>query len=595
VRKVRTQPLSPAETVLRAGQLIDGKYRVEHLLGQGGMAAVWAGTNERTGKRFALKAIRQSLVSAPEAQQLLHSEALAASRVNHPNVVTVFDVIKHERMTCIVMELLEGETLDSYLARNGFIRAEEVSTLLLPAMRGVAAAHAQGVIHRDLKPQNIFICIESDGRVVTTKVLDFGISVMVEQVMDSGTGSVPGLMLGTPTYMSPEHISGVIRLDGRADVYGFGVLLYEALTGQVPFPGEPGPALFQQIANQPAPSVTLFRPDLPTGLVHIIETAMSKERDQRYSSMNSMVSALERELPPPKALAGVPAAFRHQPLATHSQPGAEAVPRTEGSAQETKFLFGVSLQPERLESTPTGALGDAFDNVWGEESGNAETDNEALNDGLDETALLPDLDPTPVVLRLRRAPRGETFGFAWLSRLRGWRGAVAAGAAAVLVLVAWLAVRGGRPVQAAALSPVAKPAPLASEIATPQPIPVRIANVHPVADLSAIRASAKSATPDADGLSVEDFLEGLYVPPRPSQGIQRCEKQFGAGGPAGLCVAKTPTRANWGYRNGKEGSSHASTCTIFGHGDLGCSGLQQQWQQRPRRKQRRSRRERRRR
>jgi hypothetical protein len=253
------------------------------------------------------------------------------------------------------------------------------------------------------------------------------------------------------------------------------------------------------------------------------------------------------------------------------------------------------LQPERLESTPTGALGDAFDNVWGEESGNAETDNEALNDGLDETALLPDLDPTPVVLRLRRAPRGETFGFAWLSRLRGWRGAVAAGAAAVLVLVAWLAVRGGRPVQAAALSPVAKPAPLASEIATPQPIPVRIANVHPVADLSAIRASAKSATPDADGLSVEDFLEGLYVPPRPSQGIQRCEKQFGAGGPAGLCVAKTPTRANWGYRNGKEGSSHASTCTIFGHGDLGCSGLQQQWQQRPRRKQRRSRRERRRR
>jgi serine/threonine protein kinase len=100
---------------------------------------------------------------------------------------TVFDVVKHEGMTCIVMELLEGETPDSYLARNGFIRAGEVSTLLLPAMRGVAAAHAQGVIHRDLKPQNIFICIESNGRVVTTKALDFGISIMVEQVMDAST------------------------------------------------------------------------------------------------------------------------------------------------------------------------------------------------------------------------------------------------------------------------------------------------------------------------------------------------------------------------------------------------------------------------
>jgi serine/threonine-protein kinase len=539
--------MSPDETVLRAGQLIDGKYRVEHLLGQGGMAAVWAGTNERTGKRFALKAIRQSLVSAPEAQQLLHSEALAASRVNHPNVVTVFDVIKHEGMTCIVMELLEGETLDSYLARNGFIRAEEVSTLLLPAMRGVAAAHAQGVIHRDLKPQNIFICIESDGRVVTTKVLDFGISIMVEQVMDAKTGPVPGPMLGTPTYMSPEHISGVTRLDERADVYGFGVLLYEALTGQIPFPGEPGPALFQQIANQPAPSVTLFRSDLPPGLVHIVETAMSKKRDQRYSSMNSMVSALERELPPPRALAGVPAVSRHQPPPTHSQPATEAVPETEGSAQETKFLFGAPLQQERVDSTPTGAVGDAFDNVWGEESDNAETGDEALNDGLDETALLPDLDPTPVVLRLRRAPRGETSGFAWLSRLRGWRGAVAAGAAAVLVVVAWLAVRGGRPVRAAA--------------------------PRPVVDMIAMRASAKSATPDAGGLSVEDFLERLYLPPRLSQGIQRCEKPLGDGGPADPCVAKTPTRANWGYRNEKEGSSHASTCTIFGHGDLGCSGL----------------------
>ena len=188
---------------------MDGKYRVEHLLGQGGMAAVWAGTNERTGKQVALKVILRSLATTRVAQGLFHSEVLAASLVNHPNVVTVFDVIEHEGMACIVMELLEGEPLSSYIARMGFLGVKEATTLLLPAMRGVAAANAQGVIHRDLKPQNIFICMEPDGRIVTTKVLDFGIAVMVERGLDPSAG--PILPMGTPAYMSPEHILGVPR------------------------------------------------------------------------------------------------------------------------------------------------------------------------------------------------------------------------------------------------------------------------------------------------------------------------------------------------------------------------------------------------
>jgi len=147
------------------------------------MAAVWAGTNERTGKRVALKVILQSMATTEDAQRLFHSEALAASRVNHPNVVTIFDVIDHEGMTCIVMEFLDGEPLSSYIARKGALSVSEATALLLPAMRGVAAAHAKDVIHRDLKPQNIFLCIGPDGRVVTSKVLDFGISIMLERVI----------------------------------------------------------------------------------------------------------------------------------------------------------------------------------------------------------------------------------------------------------------------------------------------------------------------------------------------------------------------------------------------------------------------------
>src|SRR5450631_721855 len=172
------------ETTLQPGQIVGGKYCVDRLIGKGGMAEVWAGTNERTGKRIALKAILRSFASSSDAIELFRREALASSRVNHPNVVNVFDVIDHEGMTCIVMEMLEGEPFGTYLKRKGYLGVDEAVALLLPAMRGVAAANAEGVIHRDLKPQNIFVCIDPDGRLITTKVLDFGISVIREKSVD---------------------------------------------------------------------------------------------------------------------------------------------------------------------------------------------------------------------------------------------------------------------------------------------------------------------------------------------------------------------------------------------------------------------------
>jgi serine/threonine-protein kinase len=326
------------------------------------MAAVWAGTNEHTGKRVALKVILLSLASTGEAQSLFRSEALAASRVNHPNVVTVFDVIEHEGMACIVMELLDGEPLSSTIARKKFLSVDEAAALLLPAMRGVAAANAQSVVHRDLKPQNIFICTEPDGRIVTSKVLDFGISVMLERVIDPSAGPVAAP--GTPAYMSPEHIRGVSRIDARADVYGFGVLLYEALTGQMPFPGEPGPELFDRILNQPLPSVTLLRPDLPPGLVRIIEKAMAKQPDQRYSDLNAMVNALEDELmpltPPPRLLtpfAGVPSIAMRDPAS--GEHAVQAILKKELSEQhqETQFLFGFPVEAESKKCAPhTGSV-----------------------------------------------------------------------------------------------------------------------------------------------------------------------------------------------------------------------------------------------
>jgi serine/threonine protein kinase len=329
------------------------------------MAEVWAGTNERTGKRIALKAILRSFASSSDAIELFRREALAASRVNHPNVVSVFDVIDHEGMTCIVMEMLDGESLGTYLKRKGYLGVDEAVTLLLPAMRGVAAANAEGVVHRDLKPANIFLCIDPDGRLITTKVLDFGISVIREKSVDSSQSTQILATHGTPAYMSPEHISGAPDIDGRADVYGFGVLFFEALTGQLPFLGDPGPALLVRILNEPAPKITLFRPDLPQPMVDIVHRAMAKDANERFATLNDFVRAVEDHMLPPSTLpraltpmAGVPMFTMSEQRSGVADSVVQVLRRGEPSGlheiNETRALFTLPRE------TPRDTGGDLF-------------------------------------------------------------------------------------------------------------------------------------------------------------------------------------------------------------------------------------------
>jgi serine/threonine-protein kinase len=512
VRKAKAQPDNTVNAILRAGQLVDGKYRVERLIGQGGMAAVWAGTNERTGKRVALKVILRSLATTREAQELFHSEVLAASRVNHPNVVTVFDVIEHEGMPCIVMELLDGEPLGNYIAFRGFLTVSEATMVLLPAMRGVAAAHAQGVIHRDLKPQNIFICIGPDGRVVTTKVLDFGISVMMERVMDHSAGPAPALAMGTPAYMSPEHLKGSARIDERSDVYGFGVLLYEALTGQIPFPGEPGPELFGRILNQPPPPLAVLRPDLPAGLVGIVEKAMAKKPGDRYLNLNLLLGSIEDELAPatpaPRVLTpveGVPESVL--PERSSGSSVVQAVVRQEPSGQfpETQLFFSPPAandnppsgagEPESAPPAPVPEIpGSVVQAVLEQEpSGQfpetqlfiarpTEQDipvvapdgraDDGFDDGLQAVAL-----PLPTEPATSSSPQGTSQITIPLSGLRSLaifqdrRVLVGAGCAIALGFAVWMAVRSPAGARRAASAPIANPAPTASKPSVPPTIP----------------------------------------------------------------------------------------------------------------------------
>ena len=258
------------------------------------MAEVFAGLNVRTGKRVALKWIRPALAATTEALARFRREAVAAGRIHHPNVVTVFDVVEHKSATWLVMELLEGETLSEILNRVERMDAEEAVSLLIPAMRGVAAAHAHGVVHRDLKPDNIFICRAADGVRREAKVLDFGVSKLSDESgVDQVSITVTGNLVGTPTYMAPEQVRGNKVVDPRSDVYSLGVVLYQMLAGRPPFQGQVYSALMIEIATMDPPRLRTFRPDLSVELEAIVHRAIARDLDKRYSDVSSFVHALE--------------------------------------------------------------------------------------------------------------------------------------------------------------------------------------------------------------------------------------------------------------------------------------------------------------
>ena len=277
----------------KAGDEIADKYRIEQLIGVGGMGAVFSARHLLTGKRIALKWMLPELAKDLDAVHRFLREAHAAGRISHPNVVDVYDVGRHGESYFLVMEFLQGEPLTSALARRD-LTPPEVLSLLLPAMRGVGAAHRRGVVHRDLKPDNIFLAYEEDGVRRDAKVLDFGISKLSSDDQQVNLRlTKTGAVVGTPYYMAPEQIRGSQQLDQRADVYAFGVILYEALTGRVPFEADTYGALVLEVATGTPKTPLELVPALPPELSLIVLRAMARDMNDRYASMENLVAALE--------------------------------------------------------------------------------------------------------------------------------------------------------------------------------------------------------------------------------------------------------------------------------------------------------------
>ncbi|HXK16419.1 MAG TPA: serine/threonine-protein kinase, partial [Polyangiaceae bacterium] len=286
-----------SEPALSEGSLIAGRYRLEHLLGEGGMGVVWAATHTVTRRSVAMKFLKDSMRHRKDLRERFLREAAAASSLKHPNVVEIIDVFDFEEGSPVmVMELLKGETLGAKLLRDERLSVEETAALLLPVVSAVGAAHAQGIVHRDLKPDNLFL-LEGGGE-PRVKVLDFGIAKLsAERYLQDGPAGMlteSGSMLGTPCYMAPEQASGESPVDHRADIWSLGVILYECLSGMRPIEGENLPQVVARLMSAGIMPLERIAPELPPEVTGLVKQMLTRDVGRRPASLVEVSRTLMR-------------------------------------------------------------------------------------------------------------------------------------------------------------------------------------------------------------------------------------------------------------------------------------------------------------
>src|SRR5688572_12026608 len=330
--------------LLTRGQLL-GHYKIRELIGTGGMGAVYLAEDTRLKRRVAVKLINQTSDKKDFDLQRFFQEARAASALNHPNILTVYEIGQTGDTHFIASEYIEGATLRDKFRRS-LLGWPDTLDIAIQIASALSASHSSNIVHRDIKPENVMI--RADGLV---KVLDFGLAKLTaRQTIGSEDETIaqiqttPGLIMGTAAYMSPEQARGQ-DTDARTDIFSFGVLLYEMVTGQKPFSGETTSDLIASVLKTEAPPPSDFNPGIPAELERIILTALRKNREERYQRVNDLLAELKelkQEVEFDKKLEGSPA--RKQRVAVES---AVEEKRGEPATARTEY-FGSDIQKYRV-------------------------------------------------------------------------------------------------------------------------------------------------------------------------------------------------------------------------------------------------------
>jgi serine/threonine-protein kinase len=287
------------EPPVREGEVLAGKYRVERVLGVGGMGVVVAATHLQLEERVALKFLVKDALDSADAVARFAREARAAVKIKSEHVARVIDVGTLENgAPYMVMEYLEGGDLAQVVQARGPLPVEEAVEYVLQACEAIAHAHVLGIVHRDLKPANLFLIRRPDGT-NAVKVLDFGISKVMPGKGSSSDNAMTRTraIMGSPLYMSPEQMTSTRDVDGRTDIWALGVILYELLSGQPPFSADTMPQLCGLILSGPTPSIRTIRPNIPPGLDAVLRRSLEKDPTRRYPNIAEFASALAEFAP----------------------------------------------------------------------------------------------------------------------------------------------------------------------------------------------------------------------------------------------------------------------------------------------------------
>src|SRR5215210_5465895 len=338
------------------GQTLAGKYRVEERISEGGMGTVYRATHVLMEKQVAIKVLHPSLAADEKIVARFTREAKAASRISHPHAISVTDFGESENgVVYLVMEYLRGRTLKDVVRSGGPMTLARAVEIVRQVSGALEAAHHEGVVHRDLKSDNIMLEEATGGD--WAKVLDFGIAKIQQtehSIHETDPGlTAPNLIIGTPQYMSPEQCSQASDIDARSDIYSFGVIVFEMLAGHVPFSGDSPTAIMMKHIQEPPPSILEERKDLPAEVGRVLARALAKRPEDRFQSAGELSAALASaaEEAPLAEVAAAAAALDTDRIGSPTSPNEPARTTLVGDDDEATV---VGTRHARAGSTTTG-------------------------------------------------------------------------------------------------------------------------------------------------------------------------------------------------------------------------------------------------